>query len=314
MTSELLEIHPQELKFTFELKKQSSCLIQLTNKTDQYVAFKVKTTSPKKYCVRPNTGIVKPKSASDVTVTMQAQRVAPPDLVCKDKFLIQSMVVPFGTAEEDITSDMFSKESGKHIEDKKLKVFFTSPSYSPVLSAINGESKQDSAHETSSPRDKARSGVENIPPPQKVAEEELGFETAKAAVELRTTEDVQQFETSKVDKDELRAADAVKSSPPKDVQELKPAKITEQSTLGHDFEELKSKISFMDSKLKEAELSIMKLTEERSIAVREKDKLKSEIEVLKRKSGIKTVQVGFPFLYVLMVALISLGVGFYSHI
>lgn len=37
---------------------------------------------------------------------MQAQRVAPPDLVCKDKFLIQSMVVPFGTAEEDITSDM----------------------------------------------------------------------------------------------------------------------------------------------------------------------------------------------------------------
>lgn len=54
-----------------------------------------------------------------------------------------------------------------------------------------------------------------------------------------------------MDKDELRAADAVKSSPPKDVQELKPAKITEQSTLGHDFEELKSKISFMDSKLKE---------------------------------------------------------------
>lgn len=39
-------------------------------------------------------------------VTMQAQRVAPPDMQCKDKFLIQSTVVPFGTTEEDITSDM----------------------------------------------------------------------------------------------------------------------------------------------------------------------------------------------------------------
>ncbi|XWS14004.1 hypothetical protein CRYUN_Cryun36dG0087100 [Craigia yunnanensis] len=314
MTSELLEIHPQELKFTFELKKQSSCLIQLTNKTDQYVAFKVKTTSPKKYCVRPNTGIVKPKSISDFTVTMQAQRVAPPDLMCKDKFLIQSTVVPFGTAEEDITSDMFSKESGKHIEDKKLKVFLTSPPYSPVLAAINGELKQDSGHETSSPRDRAWSGVENIPPPERVAEEVVGFETAKDAVELRTTKDVQRFETSKVDIDELRAADGVQSSAAKDVQELKPAKSIEELKLGHDFEELKSKINFMDLKLKEAELSIMKLTEERSMATREKDKLKSELEVLKRKSDVQTIQVGFTFLYVCMVALVSLAVGYFSHL
>lgn len=39
-------------------------------------------------------------------VTMQAQHVAPPDLQCKDKFLIQGIVVPFGTSDEDITSDM----------------------------------------------------------------------------------------------------------------------------------------------------------------------------------------------------------------
>lgn len=37
---------------------------------------------------------------------MQAQRIAPPDMQCKDKFLIQSTVVPFGTAEDDITSNM----------------------------------------------------------------------------------------------------------------------------------------------------------------------------------------------------------------
>ncbi|KAL9667994.1 hypothetical protein QQ045_002365 [Rhodiola kirilowii] len=42
MDTELLEIHPRELTF-------------------------VKTTSPKKYCVRPNIGIIKPISTCDFT-------------------------------------------------------------------------------------------------------------------------------------------------------------------------------------------------------------------------------------------------------
>nr|GMD87430.1 vesicle-associated protein 2-2-like [Ipomoea batatas] len=80
--------------------KQSSCVVHLTNITDQYVAFKVKTTSPKKYCVRPNIGIIKPKATVEFRVTMQAQSAAPFDMQCKDKFLIQSTVVPFGKMEE----------------------------------------------------------------------------------------------------------------------------------------------------------------------------------------------------------------------
>ncbi|XVE65682.1 hypothetical protein DITRI_Ditri08aG0019300 [Diplodiscus trichospermus] len=234
MASELFEIHPQELKFTFELKKQSSCLIQLTNKTDQYVAFKVKTTSPKKYCVGPNTDVVKPNSGFEFTVTLQAQRVAPPDLMCKDKFLIQSTVVPFGTAEEDIASDMFSKESGKRVEEK-LKVFLTSPPHSPILAAINGELRQDSSHETSSPTDRGWNGIENIPPPQMVADDVMGFETAKDTVELRTTKDVQHFDTSKEDAEEPSPADGVQSTPNKDAPELKSAKCMEELKLGDNF-------------------------------------------------------------------------------
>ncbi|KAJ6400345.1 hypothetical protein OIU84_015908 [Salix udensis] len=89
-----------------ELKKQSSCSMQLTNKSDKYVIFKVKTTNPKKYCVRPNTGVVMPGSTCRVTFTMQAQKEAPPDMQCKDKFLLQSVVAPDGTTTKDITSDM----------------------------------------------------------------------------------------------------------------------------------------------------------------------------------------------------------------
>ncbi|KAF8413006.1 hypothetical protein HHK36_000978 [Tetracentron sinense] len=124
---DLLDIQPTELKFPFELKKQSSCSLQLTNKTDQYVAFKVilvKTTNPKKYCVRPNTGIVLPGMTCDVTVTMQAQKEAPPDMQCKDKFLLQSVAAHSGATAKDITPEMFNKEVGKTIEEFKFRVVY----------------------------------------------------------------------------------------------------------------------------------------------------------------------------------------------
>ncbi|EPS60297.1 hypothetical protein M569_14506, partial [Genlisea aurea] len=171
---QLLEIHPRELKFIFEVKKQSSCVVHLTNLADQYVAFKVKTTSPNKYCVRPNVGIIKPKATSDFTVTMQAQRTA--SLECKDKFLIQGTVVPYGTTEEDITSRMFSRESRKYVEETKLRVVLTSAPNSPavapadgVLLPVNGVMKQEPSYETSKLDDKLQNGVENHPPEAVIA-------------------------------------------------------------------------------------------------------------------------------------------------
>uniref|UniRef100_M1APX9 VAP27-2 n=1 Tax=Solanum tuberosum TaxID=4113 RepID=M1APX9_SOLTU len=168
INTQLVEIQPCELKFTFEVKKQSSCAVHITNITDQYVAFKVKTTSPKKYCVRPNIGVIKPKSTYDFTVTMQAQRAAPSDLQCKDKFLIQCTVVPFGTNEEEIPPSMFNKDNGKYIDECKLKVVLVSPPQSPVLQPANGISKQGASIETSMQQEKFPSGVENLPPAQTV--------------------------------------------------------------------------------------------------------------------------------------------------
>jgi len=295
MASELLEVQPHVLKFTFEVKKQSSCSIQLGNNSNQYIAFKVKTTSPKKYCVRPNTGVIKPKATCDFTVTMQAQRVAPPDMQCKDKFLIQSTVVPYGTTEEDITSDMFAKDSGNYIEEMKLRVILISPPPSPVLLPINGVSKQDPSCETTVQKDRVLSGVENIPPPQRcqLAEDVKGNETAEQV-------------------DELRAAKDVDSRPAVDVEGLKPVKNDVDLNISKDFEDLKSKLNMMDSKLREAVSTITKLTEERSMTDVEKDRLMHELELLS-KNNVRRIQMGFPLLYVCMVALISVAVGYLIH-
>lgn len=143
----ILEIEPRELKFIFELKKQSSCSVQVTNNTYHHVAFKVKTTSPKKYSVRPNVGVLAPKATSEFIVTMQAQRVAPEDLVCKDKFLVQSTLVDAEITTEDVTSSLFVKDGLRYIEENKLKVALISPPDSPELVPVNGDSKNGFHHE-----------------------------------------------------------------------------------------------------------------------------------------------------------------------
>ncbi|KAL5718316.1 Vesicle-associated protein 1-2 [Ranunculus cassubicifolius] len=153
-TGELLNIDPQELKFPFELKKQISCSLQLSNKTDNHVAFKVKTTNPKKYCVRPNTGVVLPRSTCDVIVTMQAQREAPADLQCKDKFLLQSVTATAGATPKDITPEMFNKESGNLIEECKLRVVYVAPPQPPSPVSEGSE-------EGSSPRGSSENGNMN---------------------------------------------------------------------------------------------------------------------------------------------------------
>ncbi|KAA3437236.1 vesicle-associated protein 1-2-like isoform X2 [Gossypium australe] len=157
-TGQLLSIEPQELQFPFELRKQISCSLNLSNKTDNYVAFKVKTTNPKKYCVRPNTGVVLPRSTCNVAglsftlsctkfefryhyfslswlmfnpFTMQAQKEAPTDMQCKDKFLLQSVVASPGATTKDITAEMFNKESGHNVEECKLRVVYVAPPRPP---------------------------------------------------------------------------------------------------------------------------------------------------------------------------------------
>ncbi|KAI9082552.1 hypothetical protein K1719_035421 [Acacia pycnantha] len=87
----------------------------------------VKTTSPKKYFVRPNTGIVKPQDSCIIRVTLQAQHEYP-TAQQKDKFLLQSTVVNPNAKVDELSSNTFSKDSGKStIEELKLRVVYLYP-------------------------------------------------------------------------------------------------------------------------------------------------------------------------------------------
>ncbi|KJA18016.1 hypothetical protein HYPSUDRAFT_70279 [Hypholoma sublateritium FD-334 SS-4] len=101
--------------------------LTITNNNPQPVAFKVKTTAPKLYCVRPNSGRVEPGESIDVSVMLQALKEEPPlNTKCKDKFLIQSTIITpdkENLALHDIWASPEANEEGK-VFQQKLRVTY----------------------------------------------------------------------------------------------------------------------------------------------------------------------------------------------
>lgn len=69
--------------------------LSVTNSSNQHaVAYKVKTTAPKQYCVRPNSGRIEPGETVEVHVLLQPMKEDPaPGQKCRDKFLVQSVAI-----------------------------------------------------------------------------------------------------------------------------------------------------------------------------------------------------------------------------
>ncbi|KAI0322349.1 PapD-like protein [Amylostereum chailletii] len=105
--------------------------LAITNNNAQPVAFKVKTTAPKLYCVRPNSGRVEPGETVEVQVILQAMKDEPPlNTKCKDKFLIQTTLI---TSEKeaqgihDIWSIPEGDDPATKIHSQKIKVAYLPP-------------------------------------------------------------------------------------------------------------------------------------------------------------------------------------------
>lgn len=125
-----LQIDPTELTFRFELRKIIPVTLSLHNPTGDRIAFKVKTTNPKKYCVRPSSGVVEPETTRDVQVIMQAQREYPANMAdCKDKFLVQWATMPPHV--QEVTADIFDTTINRDVRQARLRVNLVGPPKPP---------------------------------------------------------------------------------------------------------------------------------------------------------------------------------------
>ncbi|KAI1475302.1 VAMP-associated protein [Daldinia eschscholtzii] len=127
-----VEIDPQELGFHRPFTAEVSEVLRIRNPNSHPVAFKVKTTAPKQYCVRPNSGRVEPGKEVEVSVILQAMKQEPPpDTKCRDKFLVQSVAITGDKEFANLASiwDAIEKSS---IQEKKIRVIFLPPVGAPA--------------------------------------------------------------------------------------------------------------------------------------------------------------------------------------
>ncbi|XP_050311613.1 vesicle-associated membrane protein-associated protein B [Anthonomus grandis grandis] len=122
---QVLQIEPQnELKFVGPFNEPVSTFIKLTNPTDKKVMFKIKTTAPKKYCVRPNSGLLHPGETAQISLCLQSFLYDPSEKN-KHKFMVQSVFAP---ESGDTNLETFWKEiSPDQLMDSKLKCVFEVP-------------------------------------------------------------------------------------------------------------------------------------------------------------------------------------------
>ncbi|WAR13334.1 VP33-like protein [Mya arenaria] len=116
---QVLKIEPSiELSFKGPFTEVVTADLRLTNPSDKRVCFKVKTTAPKRYCVRPNSGVIEPKQ--DITVAVMLQPFEyDPNEKNKHKFMVQTMFAPDGKIENQ--EQLWKEVSPDKLMDSKLK-------------------------------------------------------------------------------------------------------------------------------------------------------------------------------------------------
>lgn len=98
--------------------------LELKNPSDQRVCFKVKTTAPKRYCVRPNSGIVDPGSKLKIAIMLQPSEHESPSERSKHKFMVQSTVIRDESSNLD---SVWQSATPADIMDSKLRCVFQMP-------------------------------------------------------------------------------------------------------------------------------------------------------------------------------------------
>ncbi|KAM3968721.1 VAMP-associated protein 33kDa isoform 3-T3 [Aphomia sociella] len=128
MPNQVLTIEPQnELKFKVDFsglfEQGYTTYMRLINPSSDTVLFKIKTTAPKKYCVRPNSGMLEPNSKVEIAITPQPVYVDPNEKH-KHKFMVQSVIAPEGKNNID---QVWKEISPEQLMDYKLKCVFETP-------------------------------------------------------------------------------------------------------------------------------------------------------------------------------------------
>ncbi|CAO3672637.1 unnamed protein product [Umbelopsis vinacea] len=144
-----LEIEPsQQLNFRGPLTRQVEVQLTICNPTSQLFAYKIKTTAPKQYCVKPNAGRIGANSSVPIQVILQPLKEEPAaEFKCKDKFLIQSIALTPETENVSLADLWTSLENGPKdkIHQKKIRCAFLTETeeQTAVVAKVEGDVNEE---------------------------------------------------------------------------------------------------------------------------------------------------------------------------
>ncbi|KMZ08102.1 vesicle-associated membrane protein-associated protein B/C [Drosophila sechellia] len=122
-----LTIDPEhELRFVGPFTRPVVRIMTLRNNSALPLVFKIKTTAPKHYCVRPNIGKITPFRSTQVEICLQPF-VYDQQEKNKHKFMVQSVLAPLDADLNDLNK-LWKELEPEQLMDAKLKCVFEMPS------------------------------------------------------------------------------------------------------------------------------------------------------------------------------------------
>eukprot|EP01066_Platyproteum_vivax_P001876 Platyproteum_vivax@DN12343_c0_g1_i1.p1 len=125
----LVQLVPDKnLEIPVVLYKSITVSLRIENTTSSRVAFKIKTTAPKTYLVKPSTGLLDDREAKTVEIILQPLKELPKE-ACSDRFLVQATKT---TNSEPLSREEWNQVEKSDIQDLRLSVQHLTDSASPV--------------------------------------------------------------------------------------------------------------------------------------------------------------------------------------
>ncbi|XP_017153765.1 vesicle-associated membrane protein-associated protein B/C isoform X2 [Drosophila miranda] len=122
-----LTIDPEhELRFVGPFNRSVVTIMTLRNNSSAPLVFKIKTTAPKRYCVRPNIGKILPLRSTQVEICLQPFMYDQQEKN-KHKFMVQSVLAPVDADLNDLNK-LWKELEPQQLMDAKLKCVFEMPS------------------------------------------------------------------------------------------------------------------------------------------------------------------------------------------
>ncbi|XP_029970620.1 VAMP (vesicle-associated membrane protein)-associated protein A, like isoform X2 [Salarias fasciatus] len=124
---------PSDLRFKGPFTDVVTTNLKLKNPSDRRVCFKVKTTAPRRYCVRPNSGVIEAGAAVNISVMLQPFDYDPNEK-SKHKFMVQTIFASGNVSDMD---SLWKDAKPDDLMDSKLRCVFELPSENDKVNDVD---------------------------------------------------------------------------------------------------------------------------------------------------------------------------------